>query len=124
MANPNLVSATDIKGANSFVRLDDTNNTQVISNAASSGKAFLVSSIRASNVDGTNACDIELSIYASADGSGTATKLGHTIAVPADASLLLVTKDDDVMLKEGQSIYAKASAAGDLHVTAFWKELA
>jgi hypothetical protein len=123
MANPNLNTASTVVVQNAFVRLDNTSETQVVSNAASSGKAFLIDSVVVSNVDGTNACDITLNLYAAATNTGTATKLAHTITVPADATLVVVSKDFGVSLTENESIYAQASAGGDLHVTAFWKEL-
>lgn len=123
MANPNLNTATGVYGNNALVNLTATTATLIVSNPASSGKLLLIDSVRASNVDGTNACDVILNMFPTADNSGTATSLGSTIAVPADSSLLLVTKDDSVCLKEGQSLYATASAANDLHIAAFWKEL-
>jgi len=123
MANPNLNAATSVVINNSLVRLDSTTETQVVSNAASSNKAYMIDSIVASNVDGTNACDITLSFYAAATNTGTATKIVHTVSVPADATVVVVAKDFGLTLKEAQSIYATASAGGDLHVLAFWKEL-
>lgn len=123
MANPNINSANTVVANNAFVRLTATTETQVVSNAASSGKVFLIDSIHVTNVDGAAAADITLSIYASATNSGTATKLAHTITVPADAALLPILKDAGLCLLEGQSIYANASAADDLHIVACWKEI-
>jgi hypothetical protein len=123
MANPNLASAANVYVANSFVRLTSTTETLIVSNAASSGKAYLIDSIMVANVDGTNAADITLNLYAAATNTGTATKIVHTITVPADATLIAVGKDSGICLTEGESIYAVASAGDDLHVTAYWKEL-
>ncbi|NDD54152.1 hypothetical protein EBZ39_09795 [bacterium] len=123
MANPNLNSATNVYLNNAFVRLTSTSETQVLSNAASSSKAFLVDSIVASNVDGTNAADVTINLYAAATNSGTATKVAHVITVPAKATLIVVSKDFGLSLLESQSIYATASASNAIHVTAYWKEL-
>ena len=123
MANPNLASATSVLVGNALVRLTSTSATQVVSNAASSGKAYLLDSLIVSNVDGTNAADITLDLFASATNTGTATKIAHTVTVPADASLIVISKENPISLMEGQSIYATASAADDLHVVASWKEL-
>ena len=123
MANPNLASAANVYINNAFVRLDNTTETLVVANSASSGKAYLVDSIIVSNVDGASACDITLNLYAAATNTGTATKIAHTITVPADASLIVVGKDAGLCLTEAESIYAVASAGGDLHVVACWKEL-
>lgn len=116
MANPNLNAATTVLGDNAWVRLDNTTETLLVSNAASSNELFLIDSILVSNVDGTNACDITINAYAAATNTGTATKVAHTVTVPADAVLMVVLKDTALKLKEAQSLYAAASAGGDLHV--------
>ena len=123
MANPNLASAANVYVNNAFVRLTSTTETLIVSNAASSGKAYLIDSIIVANVDGTNAADITLNLYAAATNTGTATKIVHTVTVPADATLIAVGKDSGICLTEAESIYAVASAGDDLHVTAYWKEL-
>ena len=123
MANPNIVGTATIKANNSLVRLTDTNATQLVSNAASSNKVFLVDSIYVANVDGTNACDITIDIFEAATNTGTATKLVSTVAVPADAVLVPLLKDGTVTLLEDRSIYATASAGNDLHVITSWKEI-
>ena len=116
MANPNLNAATTVLGDNSWVRLDNTTETLLVANAANSNELLLIDSILVSNVDGTNACDITINAYAAATNTGTATKIAHTVTVPADAVLLPILKDTAMKLKEAQSLYAQASAGGDLHV--------
>jgi len=124
MANPNLASATSVFPNNAFVRLTTTSETLVVSNAASSNKVFLLDSLTVTNVDGTNACDITINVYAAATNTGTATKLGaHTLTVPAKASVIVIGTENKTALLEGQSIYAVASAADDLHIVGSWKEL-
>ena len=123
MANPNLASATSVLVGNALIRLTSTSATQVVSNAASSGKAYLLDSLVVSNCDGANAADITIDLFASATNTGTATKLAHTVTVPADATLIVISKENPISLMEAQSIYATASAADDLHVVASWKEL-
>jgi hypothetical protein len=123
MANPNLASATSVLVGNALIRLTSTSATQVVSNAASSGKAYLIDSLVVSNCDGVNAADITIDLFASATNTGTATKIAHTITVPADATLIVISKENPISLMEDQSIYATASAADDLHAVASWKEL-
>lgn len=123
MANPNLNSATNVYANNAQVSLTTTNATQLVSNAASSGKVFLIDSIIVANVDGVNACDVTVTRFNSATNTGTAFPIAFTIAVPADASLIVVGKDNPISLTENESIYVTASAANDLVVDANWKEL-
>ena len=123
MANPNIASATNVVLNNAQLSLTATTATQLITNAASSGKVFLVDSIIVANVDGTNACDVTVTRFQSATNTGTAFPIASTITVPADASILSVGKDNPINLTENESIYVTASAANDLVVDANWKEL-
>jgi hypothetical protein len=123
MANPNIATATSVLANNAQVSLTGATATQLVTNAASSGKVFLIDSIIVANVDGTNACDVTVSRFQSATNTGTAFPIASTIAVPADASIIIVGKDNPINLTENESIYVTASAADDLVVDANWKEL-
>lgn len=123
MANPNLNSATNVYANNAQVSLTSTSETQLLSNASSSGKIYLVDSILVSNVDGTNAADITVTRYTSATNSGTAYRLARTITVPANASLIIVGSENKINLTENESVYATASAANRLMIDCNWKEL-
>ncbi len=122
MANPNLNAPTAVYANNAFVALTSTSETQLLTNAASSGKVFLVDSIFASNVDGASAADLTITVYNAATNTGTGYRLARTVSVPADASLVPVLKDVGLTVKEGQSVYVTASAANDIEVVAYWKE--
>jgi hypothetical protein len=123
MANPNIAAATSVIANNAQVSLTGTSATQLITNAASSGKIFLIDSIIVANVDGTNACDVTVTRFQSATNTGTAFPIASTITVPADASIIIVGKDNPINLTEDESIYVTASVANDLVVDANWKEL-
>jgi hypothetical protein len=123
MANPNIATATSVLANNAQLSLTATTATQLITNAASSGKVFLIDSIIVANVDGTNACDVTVTRFQSATNTGTAFPIASTISVPADASLVIVGKDNPINVTENESIYVTASAANDLVVDANWKEL-
>jgi hypothetical protein len=123
MANPNLAAATSVYAANVQLALSSTSATQLITNAASSGKTYLIDSIVVANVDGTNAADISVVRFTSATNTGTAFPICSTVVVPADASLIVVGTENKINLTENESIYVTASAANDLVVDANWKEL-
>ena len=123
MANPNLAAATNVYAANAQLSLTATTATLLVSNAASSGKVYLIDSIVVSNVDGVNAADISVVRFNSATNTGTAFPICSTVAVPADASLIVVGTENKINLLEDESIYVTASAADDLVVDCNWKEL-
>ena len=122
MAAPNIVNVTSIIG-NSLTVAVATTATQLASNAASSGKVFKINSILIANIDGTASADITVNIYSAAALGGTGLAIASTIAVPADASLIVIDKTTSFYLLENQSIGALASATGDLVATISFEEI-
>jgi hypothetical protein len=123
MANPNIVNVTDIRGKTVVTNLTSTNATLVVENPASSNKVFKINSLYVSNVDGTNDADITISLYSEDNIGGTATQIVSTVSVPADATLVVISKDTGIYLEEDKSIGATASAANDLKVVCSYEEI-
>jgi len=123
MANPNIQSATTVVCNNSSLSLTTTSATQLVSNAASSGKVFLLDGITICNIDTANAVTVTVTLYQSATNTGTAFEFCSTVSIPANAALIVVDKSQGVSLLENESIYVTASAGNKLKVNASWKEL-
>lgn len=123
MAAPNILNVASIYGRTAYVALSNTNATQIVSNAASSGKVFKINTIIVSNVDGANAADISINLYSQDDIGGTAYAIAKTISVPADASLVVLDKASGIYLEEDKSLGATAGAADDLVVICSWEEI-
>ena len=119
MAAPNLKSPTTILGRTARYAVT-TSLANALANSAASGKVLKINSIFCANVDGVNAADISVSIY---DGT-TDRYIAKTIAVPADATQVLSTKETYFYLEEGDSIRALASAASDLELVIGYEEIA
>jgi hypothetical protein len=90
-----------------------------LSNTAASGKVLKINSVYCANVDGAAAADITLEHF---DGT-TAFKIANTIAVPADATQVLVTREAYIYLEEGHSLRAQASAASDLELVISYEDI-
>ena len=123
MANPNIVNVTTITGKSAVVDLTTTNATLVVENPAASNKVFKINSLIVSNVDGTNAADITISLYSEDNIGGTATEIVSTVSVPADASLVVIDKNTSIYLEEDKSIGATAGSASDLKVVVSYEEI-
>ena len=118
MAAPNIVNVATILGRTVGAALG-TSSADIVTNSSGSGKVFKVNAIYVSNVDGTNAADATVAFY---DASASATyELAHTISVPADATLDIVSKA--IYLEEGDKITALASASGDLEIIVSFEEI-
>jgi hypothetical protein len=123
MAAPNLVSPTTINGKTVTVDLTTTSATSILSNAASSGKVLKINSLYVANVDGTSAAEITINYYSAAALGGTATQICSTVAVPADATLVVVDKDAYIYLEENTSLGATAGTANDLKVVCSYEDI-
>lgn len=124
MAAPNIVGVTTITAKTALVRLANTSENTLVSNAASSGKVFKINNIIVANVDGTNAATITITLWDTATvGSTNGTKIAHTISVPPDSTLVALDKSAAIYLEEDRSIGVTASAADDLHVICSYEEI-
>ena len=123
MTAPNIVNVTSIIGKSAVVDLTTTNATLVVENPAASDKVFKIESLIISNVDGTNAADITISLYSEDNIGGTATEIVSTVSVPADASLIVIDRNTSIYLEEDKSIGATAGSASDLKVVISYEEI-
>jgi len=118
MANPNIVAVANIYGITA-VQSVGTSATAIVSNAGGSGKVLKINSLIASNIDGTTAADITVDLFR----SSTAYMIASTITIPADASLVVISKDVGLYLQEGDSLRLTAGTAGDLQAICSYEEI-
>ena len=109
MANPNLVNVTSIYANSINGALTTTTTTDLLTCA--SDKLIKINSIIVANIDGTNSATVTMGIIKS---GGSVVLFASTIAVPADATLVLVDKNWGLYLEEGDLIEGGASANSDL----------
>jgi len=118
MTAPNLKSPTTITGRTARYAVT-ASLANALANSAASGKVLKINSIFCANVDGTSAADISVSIY---DGS-TDFYLAKTIAVPADATQIISTKETYFYLEEGDSIRATGSHVSRLELVIGYEDI-
>ena len=129
MSAPNIVGVATITGKIFYDALADTNLTSLVLNPASSGKVFKINTLIASNVDGTNAATIDVSYHPSTTTavgstvSSTGYHLAKTITVPADATLVVISKDTSIYMEESSVLAVKASAADDIDFVVSYEEI-
>lgn len=124
MAAPNIVGPTTITAKTTYLAsVTGATGTVLLNNAASSSKAFQVTSLYVSNVDGAAACDVTIRIHSQDDGAGTGYSLVSTVSVPADATLQVITKDAPLWLEEDRSIVVTPSASNDLEFVCSYLEI-
>lgn len=118
MTAPNIVNVSTIIGR-TVSQAATVTATAFLTNAAASGKVLKVNVVSVANIDGVYNANITIDLYRSA----TANKIANTITVPADATLVVISKDTAIYLEEGDSLRCTASADGDLQVTCSYEEI-
>lgn len=118
MAAPNLLSLTSLVGKTAVYKCTGS-LAAALNNSAGSGKLLKVDSIRASNIDGSNSMDLDVTIYR----SSAHTYLAMAVAVPAKSTLVVVSKEDFIYLEEGDSIYARSSTNAKIDLTISYEDL-
>jgi hypothetical protein len=123
MANPNIVNVTTILGKTSYLTPANTTSNVLLANPGSSNKIFKINMIMATNIDGTNAVDTSISVNTNSAGSGTSFPIASTIAVPADASLIVVDKSTALYLEEDKSITVTSGTASKISYVISYEEI-
>tara|TARA_R110000823_G_scaffold144965_1_gene275162 strand:+ start:129 stop:521 length:393 start_codon:yes stop_codon:yes gene_type:complete len=129
MSAPNIVNVATITGKTFYDALADTNLTSLVLNPASSSKVFKINSLTVANVDGTATCGVDVSYHPSTTTavgstvSSTGYAIASTITVPADATLVVISKDTALYMEESSVLAVKAYTAGDLHVVVSYEEI-
>ena len=120
MANQNIVSVSSIYAGNAGWNLSNTLTATLLT--VDADKIVKINSIICSNVDGTNSATLNLYVDGMGSGASGVTTTGadatiyiaKTIAVPADATLVLLDKNSSIYLMEADVLKGGASAASDL----------
>lgn len=109
MAAPNIVNVTSITGNTATLNVS-TGASNIIANPADSNSVYKINSLIISNYDGTNTATITATLLR----GGVVNYIASTVTVPADATLVLLSKDTSMYLVEGDAIRLTASANNDL----------
>ena len=118
MAAPNIVNVSTITGKTDGAVITTTSSDMLL-NAAASGKVIKVNTIMVANVDGTNSVDITVSFYNAANS--TTYRLAYLVTIPAKASFDVLAKT--IYLKEGDKIVATASANSRAELVISYEEI-
>ena len=116
MAAPNIVNVTTILGKTAVQQVT-TSATAIVTNGAASGKVFKINALYIANVDGAAAADISVALFR----SSVSYEIAHTVSVPPDATLDVISKS--IYLEEGDELRLTASANSDLEAVCSYEEI-
>jgi hypothetical protein len=115
MAAPNMLALTTITGSNANVAVL-TSATSLASNAAASAQVWKVNSLYIAN-SSASAVTATVNYYSAAALGGTAFPIASAISVPANSTLVVVSKDSNLYLTENTSLGAIAGTISTLTAT-------
>lgn len=107
MVAPNVYNTLSIFGKTDVLAVTTT-ATAITTCAAN--KLYRINSLVIANIDGANAADITVDLFR----SSVAYRIASTITVPADATLVVISKDMGFYLEEADALRVTASAVSDL----------
>jgi len=119
MTAPNIAGLSTVTGKSVGLAVG-TSVADLVANAASSNKVFKINSLVISNVDGTNTASIEVILQ---KGGSNNFHLAKNIDVPAETTLIVISKETQVYLEENDKIRVQASAASDLQAVCSYEEI-
>lgn len=116
MANPNIVSVTDIRGKTDFFTVLTTPYTLLL-NASASGQVFKMNTVWVTNTT-TDSIYVSMQIIRPIPSGGggppvlTTYIIVSNVLVPTNSVVVLVSKDASFYLLEGDDLQISASATG------------
>jgi hypothetical protein len=108
-----LQNTTSVYHGMKGVTLSTTANTSVLNGAPDYAITYKITSIIVSNIDGTNDVDINVRWQGYTGGSAY---LAKTVTVPADSTLVVLTKDTPIYMSANSQLQAWASASLDADI--------
>jgi len=123
MANPNIVSVANIKGKTEGKSLANSTETNLLTGASS--VITKVNCVYVSNTDVTQAVSVTLSFEDVPEtGSSTTYNLASTVSVPANSTLVVISKNESIYLEEGDILKVTSGhASGKLDVVVSYEEI-
>jgi hypothetical protein len=102
MSAPNMLALSTITGTNANLALT-TSAQSIASNAAASAAVWKINSLYVANTT-AGSLYVTCNYYSAAALGGTAYALAYQVVIPANSTLVIITKDSNLYLQENSSI--------------------
>ena len=122
MTPPNIVNVTEIYG-NTYGAALTSADSIFVNNIQSSGKVYKINSLYISNIHGTAAADVNVTLNSTYVTASANTRIASTISVPADSTLVIITKDSSIYIREEGRLNITASLNSYLEAVVSWDEI-
>jgi hypothetical protein len=106
MTAPNLLSISTVTGKTAVANVSNLSSSNVVTNASGSNTVVKINSLVVTNTDSAN----NIGITAGVLRSSIVYKVASNISIPANSSLVAISKDANIYLEEGDALNVIASA--------------
>ena len=108
MANPNIIGVTSILGKTAVMAVPNA-TTPLVSNALASNTVVKINTLIAGNITGSvQTISVELV------RGGSNYNIAQTVSVPANSTIVVLTKDTTIYLEEGDTLNVFAGTVSAL----------
>lgn len=115
MSAPNLINASTITGKTALAALS-TSTANIITNSAASNTV-----VRLNNVAVSNYTASQITANVLINRSATTYQYGANLAIPAYSTLVVLAKDSQIYLEEGDVLQANSSANTSAAITSSYE---
>jgi hypothetical protein len=119
MANPNIVNVTTIYGETAVLEAT-TANANVVQNSSGSNQIYKINSLFASNLNGSSTMDINIDLIRSSNNFA----LVRNVTIPYNSTIIPISKDSSIYLKEGDALQVSASSNSNVQVICSYEVIA
>ena len=120
MTAPNIAGLTTVTGKTNGVSTSSS-FADLVANAANSSKVIKVNSIIVANTSSTTASNVVVDLKK--NGSTSSIYIAYDITVPAQATLVVLSKETQLYLEENDKIEVKHSSGSFLSVICSYEEI-
>lgn len=117
MANPNIINVANIQPTTVVANVSTT-SANLVTNSSGSNKVFKINSLIIANKNTASA-----NVTVNLNRSSVDYALAFTVAVPSQASIVVVSKDSSVYVQEGDVINVLASANSYLQAVCSYDDI-
>ncbi len=123
MPAPNIVNISSLIGKTTYVNLNTTGSTSIISNPNGSGRVYKINNLLVSNTNSASLININYYDSSSITLASTSGSLAGSITVPLRSNLTILDKNTSIYLEENKSIGATTNSASYLTVVCSYEDI-
>lgn len=118
MSNPNIVNTTSVKGDTVLANSISTTGVVLVDNTISNS-TYKIGTLIVSNIDTNTPYDCSIKL----ERSSIQYSIVNTVAIPPDTSIVIISRDTSIYLRENDKILLYPSSSNKLEALCAYEEI-